>query len=254
VPSGIGAAAGSARDRGHQDQLVDPLGMGERQLLGDHPAKAGADQAGTLDAGMVQDRQDVVGHHAGRVVPRRSVGGADATVVDGDDLESAGEPGGHRLPTPATNAYTLNQNQRRPTTAKVIGNGHRAVAGKAGRAHTGCARQAQPDSRTLPQPAAELAEWRCNCGPGPTRSAPDLGRPLPSTGSDHVAFPLVASGADGRQALGSSSWRPAWAAARRARGDADGTRALTEILLGHRTLPAAAPSGLPGRDPLRGDR
>jgi hypothetical protein len=31
-----------------------------------------------------------------------------------------------------------------------------------------------------------------------------------------------------------------WDAARRARGDAAGTRALTEILLGHRTLPAAA--------------
>jgi transposase len=31
-----------------------------------------------------------------------------------------------------------------------------------------------------------------------------------------------------------------WDAARRAHGDADGTRALTEILLGHRTLPAAA--------------
>jgi transposase len=31
-----------------------------------------------------------------------------------------------------------------------------------------------------------------------------------------------------------------WDAARRARGDADGTRALTEVLLGHRALPAAA--------------
>jgi Mu transposase-like protein len=31
-----------------------------------------------------------------------------------------------------------------------------------------------------------------------------------------------------------------WDAARRARGDAGGTRALTEVLLGHRTLPAAA--------------
>ena len=31
-----------------------------------------------------------------------------------------------------------------------------------------------------------------------------------------------------------------WDAARRARGDTDGTRALTEVLLGHRTLPAAA--------------
>jgi hypothetical protein len=31
-----------------------------------------------------------------------------------------------------------------------------------------------------------------------------------------------------------------WDAARRTRGDADGTRALTEVLLGHRTLPAAA--------------
>jgi hypothetical protein len=39
--------------------------VGERQLLGDHPAEAGADQAGLLDAGVVQDRQDVVGHHAG---------------------------------------------------------------------------------------------------------------------------------------------------------------------------------------------
>jgi hypothetical protein len=31
-----------------------------------------------------------------------------------------------------------------------------------------------------------------------------------------------------------------WDAARRARGDANGTRALTEVLLGHRALPAAA--------------
>jgi hypothetical protein len=31
-----------------------------------------------------------------------------------------------------------------------------------------------------------------------------------------------------------------WDAARRTRGDADGTRVLTEVLLGHRTLPAAA--------------
>jgi hypothetical protein len=31
-----------------------------------------------------------------------------------------------------------------------------------------------------------------------------------------------------------------WDAARRARGDADGTRALTEVLLAHRTVPAAA--------------
>jgi hypothetical protein len=31
-----------------------------------------------------------------------------------------------------------------------------------------------------------------------------------------------------------------WDAARLARGDADGTRALIEILLGHRSLPAAA--------------
>ena len=31
-----------------------------------------------------------------------------------------------------------------------------------------------------------------------------------------------------------------WDAARRARGDADGTRSLTEVLLGHRALPAAA--------------
>ena len=31
-----------------------------------------------------------------------------------------------------------------------------------------------------------------------------------------------------------------WDAARRARGDANGTRALTEVLLGHRTLPASA--------------
>ena len=48
-------------------------------------------------------------------------------------------------------------------------------------------RRQQPDRRALPQAVAELAQWRGNCGPGPTRSAPDLGRPLRSTGSDHVA-------------------------------------------------------------------
>jgi hypothetical protein len=62
-------------------------------------------------------------------------------------------------------------------------------------------RRQQPDRRALPQAVAELAQWRGNCGPGPTRSAPDLGRPLRSTGSDHVAFLFVGSGADGRQTL-----------------------------------------------------
>ena len=46
----------------------------------------------------------------------------------------------------------------------------------------------KPDRRTLPQPVTELAEWRCNCGPGPPRSAPGMGRPVPNTGSGHVAF------------------------------------------------------------------
>ena len=183
-----GAAAGSARDGGHQNQLVDPFGVGEGQLLGDHAAKAGAKDAGLLDVGVVQDRENIVGHHPGRVVPRRGVGGADAAVVDGDDLEAASQPVGHWLPTPAANAHPLDQDQRRPAAPEVVGQGHRAVAGKAGRAHTGCARQAQPDRRTMPQAVAELAEGRCNCGPGPARSVPDLGRPLPSTGSDHVAF------------------------------------------------------------------
>jgi hypothetical protein len=90
--------------------------------------------------------------------------------------------------------------------------GRQRPARQGGSGHTGCARQAQPDSRTPPQAVAELAEWRCNCGPGSPCSAPGLGRPVPSTGPDHVAFPLVASGADGRQGLEWSSWRPAWAA------------------------------------------
>jgi hypothetical protein len=61
-------------------------------------------------------------------------------------------------PTPAADAHALDQDQRRAATADVVGQGHRAVAGKAGRAHTDRAQEAQPDSRTLPQLAAKLAE------------------------------------------------------------------------------------------------
>jgi hypothetical protein len=95
---------------------------------------------------------------------------------------------GHRRRSEGAAPEGPNQDQRQPAATDVVGQGHRAVAGKAGRAHTGCARPAPPDRRTLPQVVAELAEWRGNRGPGPPRSAPNPGRPLPSTGSDHVAF------------------------------------------------------------------
>jgi hypothetical protein len=57
-------AAGPAGDGGDQDQLVDPLRVGEGQFLGDHAAEAGAEDAGVLDAGMIQDGQDILGHGA----------------------------------------------------------------------------------------------------------------------------------------------------------------------------------------------
>jgi hypothetical protein len=86
---------------------------------------------------------------------------------------AAGQPIGHRFPTPAVNAHTLDQDQRRAATRDVIGQGHRAVAGKAGRAYTDRAREVQPDSHTLPQLAAKLAECHLSApelsGPGPTR-------------------------------------------------------------------------------------
>jgi hypothetical protein len=54
VGSGIRRLRGPPGDGGHQDQLVDPLGVSERQLLGDHAAKTGTNHAGSLDAGVVR--------------------------------------------------------------------------------------------------------------------------------------------------------------------------------------------------------
>jgi hypothetical protein len=59
-------------------------------------------------------------------------------------------------PTPTP--WIRTSGEQRPRTSNVIGNADRAAAGEAGRAHTDRAREAQPDSHTLPQLAAKLAE------------------------------------------------------------------------------------------------
>jgi hypothetical protein len=73
---------------------------GKGQLLGDHAAETGPQDARLLDAGMVQDRHDILGHGTSGEASRWAVGGADAAVVDGDDLEPAGQPvDQHQRPT-----------------------------------------------------------------------------------------------------------------------------------------------------------
>jgi len=111
---GHGAAARPAGKGGHQHQPVHPLRVSKGQLLGDHAAKAGPEDAGLLDVGVVQDGQDVLGHRAGGEGSRWAVGGADAAVVDGDDLEAAGQPVGHRLPAPSPNSDALTRTSGLP--------------------------------------------------------------------------------------------------------------------------------------------
>src|SRR5829696_3491291 len=112
---------------------------------------------------MVQDRQDVPGHGGGGEGSRWAVGGADAAVVDSDDLELAGQPVGHRLPTPAPNPDPLDQDERPAVPPDVVGDAHRAVAGEPGRGHTGGRRPPPGDgacNRTagLPEDRPEAAD------------------------------------------------------------------------------------------------
>jgi hypothetical protein len=158
---GHGAATRPAREGGRQYQPVHPVGVGQGQFLGDHAAEASAEDAGLLDAGMVQDGQNVLGHGGGGEGSRWAVGGADAAVVDGDDLEPAGQPVGHRLPTPAPDPDPLDQDERPAATADVVGDAYRAVVSESGRGHAGGRRPAPGDGDGGPSDrAAGLPEDR----------------------------------------------------------------------------------------------
>ena len=79
--------------RAGEDEPVDALGMGERELLRDHPAEARSEDVRTLDARLVQDTCSVARHLRGRVRPRRLVGLADSSVVEDDNGDLAARPG-----------------------------------------------------------------------------------------------------------------------------------------------------------------
>ena len=100
--------------RAGQDEPLDPVGRGERQLLGDHAAEARPEHVGPLDAGLVEDLQRVAGHGLRRVRAGRRLAGADAPVVEEQHLERAREERHDRLPTPARVPEALDQEQRRP--------------------------------------------------------------------------------------------------------------------------------------------
>src|SRR6266536_6372183 len=109
-------------------------------------------------------RSHVLGHQSGRVPPGRTVGVADAPVVDGDDLDVPSEPVDHRLPAPATNPDALDQHQRRPVAANVVGKLDRAVAGRAGRNRSGRPRPTYPKEKggAMPEPAAQPPQQRAD--------------------------------------------------------------------------------------------
>ena len=59
---GHGVGEGPARCRAGKDETVDPLGVGNRQLLGHHPAQAGPHHVGPADASGIEHGDDIAGH------------------------------------------------------------------------------------------------------------------------------------------------------------------------------------------------
>ena len=90
------AAVGGAEGQG-----ADPLRVGERQLLGDHPAHRDADDVGALDLERVEQRQRVAGHVGDR---ERQLGPArepHAAVVEDDARRSSRSSAARNAPPQA---------------------------------------------------------------------------------------------------------------------------------------------------------
>jgi hypothetical protein len=79
--TGHGAGEGPARCRARQDETVDPLRVGNRQLLGHHPAQARPHYVGLADASVIEHRDDIAGHGGYRKQAGRPVAAAAPPVV-----------------------------------------------------------------------------------------------------------------------------------------------------------------------------
>ena len=100
--------------RAREHELVDPLRMGERELLRDHPAEARPDHVRALDPASSSTCTASPAISAAVYGPGGRVALADAAVVEEDHVERAGERLDHRLPAPARVAEPVDQQQRRP--------------------------------------------------------------------------------------------------------------------------------------------
>ena len=106
-------AARRARER----QRAHPLGVLEREDLGDRPAHRRADDVGGLDAGVVEHGDGVVGHLLERVGAVRLVAATGAAVVEGDRAVAARQRQPLQVPAVLVGAEALDQQHRRPAAA-----------------------------------------------------------------------------------------------------------------------------------------
>ena len=120
--------ARAARGRAREDEPVDALRAGERELLRHHPAEARPDDVRPVDPGLVEHLRRVLGHRRGGVRPGRHLALADAAVVEEEHAEALRQPVRDRLPAPARVAEAMDQQQRRPVAPRLPGDAHHGAS------------------------------------------------------------------------------------------------------------------------------
>jgi hypothetical protein len=100
-----------------QGDACDATGVVSGQRVPDEHAGVHADHGESLMTERVHQPDEVVGERAGVVAVLRLVGEADAALVDGDDLEVAGQRRHDQTPVVPTARPAVDQQQRRAVAA-----------------------------------------------------------------------------------------------------------------------------------------
>ena len=130
----------AARRRASEDELLDTVGVRDRELLRDHAAEARADDVRPLEPGRVEHRNGVLRELRDGVRPRRHVALTDAAVVERRPRKSlasgsaSGSQPQRRSPAPGSTAAA--RRRRAPRTRCDVMSPPRAPAARR-RATTG---------------------------------------------------------------------------------------------------------------------
>ena len=173
-----------------QRQSLDPVGHGDGELLGDHPAEAAADDPAGGPTDVIEEGDGVGGVLRHRVRAHRYLGASQSTLIMDEDLEGQGVAVEHRpgLLDRCARAVEHEQPWTVPESFEVDldsveSDACRSVAGRRCRAHRA------PTEGQATKPSCSTTQVPSSGNPGVERSAPSQPATINETAASRPPLP-----------------------------------------------------------------